>query len=51
MRRAAYEFGIMMDERLKSKEQETVYTAAPYVSIHLRLMQQPQQRRGSGTRC
>lgn len=50
MRWAAYEFRIMMDGWVKSKEHETVYATTPYISIHLLLMQQP-QRWGSGTLC
>lgn len=50
MRSAAYEFRIMMDGGVKSKEHETVYTRTLYISIHLLLMQQPQHW-GSGTLC
>lgn len=42
MRGAAYEFGIMMDGRVKSKEYDTACTATLYISIHLLLMQQLQ---------
>lgn len=50
MRWAAYEFRIMMDGWMKSKEHETVYATTLYISIHLLLMQQPQHW-GSGTLC
>lgn len=47
---AAYEFRIMMDGRAESREQETVYTTTPYVSIHLPLMRR-RRRWGSGMFC
>lgn len=50
MHSAAYEFWIMMDGRVKSKEHESVYTRTRYISIHLLLMQQPHHW-GSGTLC
>lgn len=45
-----YEFRIMMDGTMKSKEHEAVYTRTLYISIHLLLMQQTQLW-GSGTLC
>lgn len=50
MHSAAYEFWIMMDGRVKSKEHESVYARTRYISIHLLLMQQPHHW-GSGTLC
>lgn len=47
---AAYEFRIMMDGTMKSKEHEAVYTRTLYISIHLLLMQQ-MQLWGLGTLC
>lgn len=40
----AYEFRIMMDGRALSREQETVYAATPYISIHLPLMRRRRRR-------
>lgn len=50
MHAAAYEFRMMMDCGVKSKEHEPVYTRTLYISIHLLLMQQPQHW-GPGTLC
>lgn len=42
---AADDFGIMMDGRGESREQESVYTARPYISIHLPLIQRRWRQR------
>lgn len=45
---AVYEFWIMMDRQAESKEHNTVYAAAPNISIHLLIMQLLRQREALG---